>query len=256
MLIGPDAIAQRMYMAGGGGSVVVTPARRVIGLVVLSMLWGCAAKPRIEAVPRPAVPSAGVVQPGGFYYTVRQGDTLISIANSYNVAASSIMKANRLQDQYAIRAGQRLLIPAVAAVPPTVGKIPDLSRIVSEPNFTWPLRGRVIKRFTAEGNDTEHSRGIIISARQGEPVLAAMSGVVTFASEAFQGYGRTVLIRHANNVSTFYAYNSRLLVSVGDSVRQGQPIAEAGQSGRAGGPQLLFRILHNEEPLDPLRYLP
>jgi lipoprotein NlpD len=219
-------------------------------------LWacGCGQKPPVSAVPKEAVPVTGAAR--GITYTVRRGDTLVSIANSYRVPASSIMKANGLRDTKSIYVGQVLLIPSAAAMSSRPGKLPDLSNIVSESHFIWPLRGRVIRRFDPSGADFEHRRGIVIEARSGEPVLAAMSGVVTFASEAFQGFGKTLVVRHAGNISTFYAYNSRILVHEGDVVRQGQPIAEAGQSGRAESPQLLFRILQGEEPLNPHFYLP
>jgi murein DD-endopeptidase MepM/ murein hydrolase activator NlpD len=222
-------------------------------MFALLISCGCAPKPPqypVEPVPRP---SAG----RGTWYTVRQGDTLAVIANLYRVSVSSILRANGLRDQYSIRVGQRLVIPgAGAAVSPGVGKEPDLSRIVSESNFIWPIRGRVLRRFSSEGNEAEHSRGIVIQARQGEQVLAAMSGVVTMAENALPGYGKTIVVRHAGDVSTWYAYNSRLLVSRGDSVKQGQPIAEAGQSGRATSPQLLFKIYVGSDPIDPMGYLP
>jgi murein DD-endopeptidase MepM/ murein hydrolase activator NlpD len=64
------------------------------------------------------------------------------------------------------------------------------------------------------------------------------------------------MIAHAGSVRTYYAYNSRILVAQGDKVKQGQPIAEAGQSGRATSPQLFFKITVGADPVDPMGYLP
>jgi len=226
--------------------------------VLLLLLAACGCGPKPPKTPIEHPPSAETGRQGrGVYYTVRRGETLIEIANMYHVNASNIMQANGLHDQYSIYVGQKLLIPgAKPAVMSSLGRMPDLSNIVSESNFVWPLRGRVIRRFSPNGSETEHSRSIVIEARQGQPVVAAMSGVVTLADNAVRGYGKTIIIRHAGNVSTWYAYNFRLLVAQGDKVKQGQPIAEAGESGRATSAQLLFKICVGSEPVDPMRYLP
>ena len=224
-------------------------------LLLLLVACGCQKAPKqpMENTPRAGAPQTG----RGFYYTVRRGDTLVYIANLYHVHASDIMKANGIQDQYSIYVGQRLVIPGGGGpVVPRVGKAPDLSNIISESNFIWPLRGRVLRRFSSGGSETEHPRGIVIEASMGQPVVAAMSGVVAFVSDAVQGYGKTVMIAHAGNVRTYYAYNSRILVAQGDKVQQGQRIAEAGQSGRAASPQLFFKITVGADPVDPMGYLP
>lgn len=233
-------------------------ARHKWSVAVLLTIVACGCQQPQPIPPKPQEGVKPVVTPTtrGTYHIVRRGETLSAIASLYRVAASTIMQANHLRDQNSIYPGLKLFIPGAAPGVPSTPKIPDLSNIQSERYFIWPLRGPVLKQFTPTGSDTEHTRGIVIGARMGQPVVAAMSGVVTFASEAFHGYGKTILIRHAGGLSTFYAYNSRILVNVGDTVVQGQPIAEAGQSGRATSPQLLFRILLNEEPIDPLRYLP
>jgi murein DD-endopeptidase MepM/ murein hydrolase activator NlpD len=61
------------------------------------------------------------------------------------------------------------------------------------------------------------------------------------------GYGNMVVIR-GENFMTAYAHNRRNTVSVGDSVRQGQKIAEVGMTGRASGPHLHFetRVQNSE----------
>ncbi len=70
------------------------------------------------------------------------------------------------------------------------------------------------------------------------------------------GFGYTVVIDHGNNIETLYGHNSRLLVSRGENVQQGQRIALSGNTGMSTGPHLHFGVLRNDEPLDPRKYLP
>jgi murein DD-endopeptidase MepM/ murein hydrolase activator NlpD len=64
-----------------------------------------------------------------------------------------------------------------------------------------------------------------------------------------------VLIRHANGYVSAYAHASELLVKRGDSIKRGQAIARAGQTGNVTSPQLHFEIRKGSTPVDPTRYL-
>jgi murein DD-endopeptidase MepM/ murein hydrolase activator NlpD len=70
-----------------------------------------------------------------------------------------------------------------------------------------------------------------------------------------KGYGKVVVIKHVNDLSTVYAHNSSLLVRMGDSVEQGQTIAKVGATGRATGPHLHFEIRRRGVPEDPRQFL-
>jgi murein DD-endopeptidase MepM/ murein hydrolase activator NlpD len=95
-----------------------------------------------------------------------------------------------------------------------------------------------------------------IAARVGDPVNAAADGEVVYAGNELQGYGELVLVRHEGGWVTAYAHNSVLRVSVGQQVRQGEMIAEAGSSGAADRPQLHFEIRRGVTPVDPAQHLP
>src|SRR3546814_14657198 len=64
--------------------------------------------------------------------------------------------------------------------------------------------------------------GINIAAPRGTPVRAAENGVVAYAGEELKGFGKLLLVKHADGWVTAYAHNEALLVSAGDTVRQGQ----------------------------------
>ncbi|NLA59424.1 MAG: M23 family metallopeptidase, partial [Firmicutes bacterium] len=61
---------------------------------------------------------------------------------------------------------------------------------------------------------------------------------------------------HGQGVTTWYGHNSKLLVKVGERVRQGQVIARSGSTGVSTGPHVDFRIKVNGETLNPIYWLP
>ena len=116
--------------------------------------------------------------------------------------------------------------------------------------FRWPVRGRILKAFNSDGND-----GIDIAARPGEAVHCAADGVVTYAGEELQSYGKLILVRHADGYVSVYAGNSELEVAEGDTVKRGQIIAKSGQTGAAATPRLHFELRKDGKPVDPTKQL-
>lgn len=88
----------------------------------------------------------------------------------------------------------------------------------------------------------------------GTPVYASAPGIVITAGW-LNGYGYTVIIDHGNKISTLYAHNSKLLVSVGDEVERGQAIAKVGSTGNSTGPHIHFEVRVNGEYTDPKDWL-
>jgi murein DD-endopeptidase MepM/ murein hydrolase activator NlpD len=121
--------------------------------------------------------------------------------------------------------------------------------------FAWPLRGQIISQF-GDKMDRARNKGIDIQAYQGKDVRASRSGTVVFRDDQLKGFGKTVILDHGDNYQTVYAYNSDILVRVGDTIPQDAVIAKAGNTGRAKEPSLHFEIRKNGEPRDPFFYLP
>ncbi|MCC7059147.1 MAG: M23 family metallopeptidase [Burkholderiaceae bacterium] len=96
--------------------------------------------------------------------------------------------------------------------------------------------------------------GLDLSAPKGTPIRAAAAGVVIFA-ERHPGYGNQVDIDHGNGLVTRYAHASRLDVTAGEIVMQGQKIAEVGSTGRSTGPHLHFEVRVDGVATNPLDYL-
>lgn len=111
--------------------------------------------------------------------------------------------------------------------------------------------GRRADPFT--GRNAFH-RGIDFAGPSGAEVVAVASGVVTYAKDRF-GYGKTVEINHGGGYVTRYAHNQRLLVTLGDTIQKGQPIARIGSTGRSTGPHLHFEVLKQGRAVDPMSFV-
>jgi murein DD-endopeptidase MepM/ murein hydrolase activator NlpD len=236
--------------------------------------------PRQAAAPRTAE-SVHVVEPG---------ETLLGIARRFRVSHAALAQANRLKPYAKINIGDRLTIPGgnrevaqrapeprlaqprtvpaqrVAAAPVENARVVTPEHQTTEstektaqaagamPSFRWPVTGRIISGFGKRANGTEND-GINLAVPEGTPIKAADDGVVAYAGNELKGYGNLVLIRHANGFVSAYANASALLVKRGDTIKRGQVIARAGQTGNVSSPQLHFEIRKGSTPVDPTKYL-
>jgi murein DD-endopeptidase MepM/ murein hydrolase activator NlpD len=137
---------------------------------------------------------------------------------------------------------------------PDVGEEGAKGSASGAPSFRWPVRGRIIAGFGAKPNGQQND-GINLSVPEGTPIKAAEDGVVAYAGNELKGYGNLVLIRHPNGFVTAYAHASELLVKRGDTIKRGQTIAKAGQTGTVSSPQVHFEIRKGSSPVDPTQYL-
>lgn len=106
--------------------------------------------------------------------------------------------------------------------------------------YLWPAKGILTSGFGWRWGRPH--RGIDIAAPVGTPVVASAPGIVTTAGWNRWGYGNLVEIRHPDGSLTLYAHNHRLKTRVGQSVYQGQQIAEMGSTGRSTGPHTHFEL--------------
>jgi murein DD-endopeptidase MepM/ murein hydrolase activator NlpD len=154
----------------------------------------------------------------------------------------------------------KLRIPVGETVDPSLPPLsnpdehfPDTSPI-SE-GFIWPTKGVLTSGYGWRWGRPH--RGIDIAGPIGTPVVAAASGEVISAGWNSGGYGNLVKLRHADGSITFYAHNRRLLVRRGQTVEQGESIAEMGSTGFSTGPHLHFEV-HPEGrgAANPIAFLP
>ncbi|MBI1422766.1 MAG: peptidoglycan DD-metalloendopeptidase family protein [Gammaproteobacteria bacterium] len=96
--------------------------------------------------------------------------------------------------------------------------------------------------------------GLDFAGKMGSDVVSVAAGVVTYAGKR-SGYGNLVEINHGNGYSTRYGHNSKILVSVGQTVKKGQIIAKMGSTGRSTGPHVHFEVLINGHAVNPKKYI-
>jgi lipoprotein NlpD len=238
---------------------------------------GTGAKPAAAAAARPAAASDG-------FYTVKQGDTLYSIALDNGSDYREIAQWNGLDDPTKIRVGQVLRVkppeektgvvvsaakgsgqveshslgsapaaaaaaaPAAAAANPAAREEPKGD--AEGADFIWPVKGKVIAGFAEP-----RSKGIDIEGKMGDPVVAAAAGRVTYIGSGIPGLGKLVVIKHENGFITVYAHNKDILVKEQQAVKRGQKIAELGNTD-ADRPMLHFQIRKGSAAVDPMKYLP
>ncbi len=119
----------------------------------------------------------------------------------------------------------------------------------------YPTSSRTITAGYPNYSSGAYHGGVDFQCSVGTAVHAAADGVVVTAKSLTYSYGKYIVISHAGGLSTLYAHNSQLLVSVGDSVTKGQTIALSGQSGNATGPHCHFEVWLNGTRVNPLSYL-
>jgi lipoprotein NlpD len=211
---------------------------------------------------------------------VRSGDTLYSIAYQYNLDFRALAIANNLSAPYTIFVGQELSLrinasagssgPSLVnsnigtavsdnAVARTQGtadrsggvlRQPISSGRTSSPSWSWPASGQVISNFR-QGD----GKGLDISGRVGDPVLAASEGDVVYSGRGIQGSGNLIILRHSERYLSAYAHNRVMLVNEGERVSAGQQIGEVGENS-AGTPMLHFEIRLDGKSIDPGTLLP
>lgn len=142
-------------------------------------------------------------------------------------------------------------------------KSSKIGRILNKANdsrriFQWPLRGTVSSpygmRLHPVHRQLKMHTGIDIACGNGTNIRAVAAGTIKFAGW-MSGYGRIVIIRHANGFETRYAHCSRFLVKRGDKVNTGDKVARSGSSGTATGPHLHFEVRKRGRHLNPITYL-
>lgn len=241
------------------GLLPVVVRRCAWGLFIAVFLAGCS----FAALNRPS------------QYTVKRGDTLYSIARSYELNWREVARWNNITAPYRLSPGQVLSLeryPAVASLPRSSGstttsrpkkKLPEKKAapparakqpalvIDRSKNWRWPSDGRVLRTYS----QTAPRHGIDIGGALGDKIVAAESGRVVYSGAGLKGYGKLLIIKHDDRFLTAYGFNRKVFVAQGDKVKAGQKIAEMGVGPR-NEHLLHFELRQDGQPVDPQRLLP
>ncbi len=209
------------------------------------------------------------IPPGtGVLYIVKKGDTLSRISGQYNVDVQDIALANNITKNSNLTVGGTLFLPGgtpLQAAPSRtlvrVPSIPNALDTIAAPlpsinapagsGYLWPTTDRRINQYFG----LRHT-GVDIAGKTGNPNYAVKGGKVIKSQCGWNGgYGCYIIVDHGGGVTTLYAHNSKLLVSVGETVEQGQAIGLLGSTGRSTGPHLHFEVRIGGAKVNPLKYV-
>lgn len=195
-------------------------------------------------IPLSTKPGNTTKEPDGTWYEVKVGDTLYNIARKHNIEDwKKLQQVNGISNPKRIKVGLTLFIPGDGDI-----------------GFALPLRIKLYvtshygyRNHPITGRYRLHE-GIDFRAATGTRVYASKTGTVTYAARK-GGYGKKVSIQHEDDFSTVYGHLSRIYVSVGDFVKQGQLIGLTGNSGHTTGPHLHFEVRYKGKSENPARHL-
>ncbi len=207
----------------------------------------------------------------GIEYTVKKGDTLAKIAKKYGAPADDIVRYNDITVNTDLVVGTTLLIPdaegfvldqntssstsgtsssssSSSSSTQSTGMHGKSRNTTSYPNFyIWPIAGHA-GRIT-QGAHGSRMNGIDIGAPKGSTIVASAAGTVLIAATFGynSGFGEYVVIEHPENgTKTLYAHMSKVLVTPGQTVAQGDAIGEVGSTGHSTGPHVHYEVRLND----------
>jgi murein DD-endopeptidase MepM/ murein hydrolase activator NlpD len=125
----------------------------------------------------------------------------------------------------------------------------------SSSGFIWPVNGPITSPFCEPRPWEACHPGIDIGVPSGTPIHAVADGTVSIAGPE-GGYGNYTCVDHGAGLSSCYAHQESIAVSVGEQVSQGQVIGISDCTGLCFGPHLHFEVRVNGQVVDPMGYLP
>lgn len=228
-----------------------------------------------------------VLSKNGIYYTVKRGDSIDKIAKRYKVTKEELQVANAVEGNK-IRAGEELFIPdpdfayiekerkikeakakrakelklarkKQKEQEKRVAKVIDEERDKIKGNFGTPMEWHGVSSYFGTRYHPIYRKyifhkGIDMKARTGESVYAASEGEVIFAGW-MGGYGKLIIIKHDDGVTTRYGHLNSIDVSEGQNVSRGSFIGTTGATGNVTGPHLHFEVRKNGTPVNPLKFI-
>lgn len=121
-----------------------------------------------------------------------------------------------------------------------------------------PVKGALSSNFGYREHPTEGEErfhyGVDLAADTGTAITCFADGTVTAVGES-SSYGKYCTVTHTNGCTTLYAHCSRIAVSSGAAVREGEKLGEVGATGMATGPHLHFELQKDGVYLNPIYYV-
>lgn len=186
--------------------------------------------------------------------TAAEGDAAAQTAQPADTDTTTTGSAAAAQEQTSEVASLAYILYSDQNLPENV----SLEQAILGFDYCTPVLGTLTSNFgyrehPVEGEEKFHY-GLDIAADTGTAIGCFADGVVTAVGES-SSYGKYLIVSHAGDYSTLYAHCSRITVTSGTSVKEGEKIAEVGETGVATGPHLHFEIHRGETYLNPIYYV-
>ncbi|MFT6334229.1 MAG: murein DD-endopeptidase MepM/ murein hydrolase activator NlpD [Saprospiraceae bacterium] len=116
--------------------------------------------------------------------------------------------------------------------------------------FTHPIDGKIVVTSRFGRRRRGPHRGFDIDLVTGDFVRSVLPGKVRFVGYS-RGHGKTVVVRHANDVETVYAHLSAYTVKINDVIKEGQIIGFGGNTGNSRGSHLHLEVRYKGVCIHP-----
>ena len=232
---------------------------RIIDIVVKAKADAIATAKRLDKLEQRAKVIANQIE-GQVVQVTAVKDQLVDRRGRYADARSDkyTLLAHTREDRHslegdlkALEAEQSKVLAALQASAPS-GPAPAGPVRQGSGQLSWPLNASISSGFGFRWGRLH--AGVDMPVPEGTPIHAADGGRVAIAGW-MGGYGNYTCIQHTGSLSTCYGHQSRIAVSVGQSVSQGQVIGYSGNTGHSTGPHLHFEVRVGGNPVDPMGYL-
>jgi lipoprotein NlpD len=200
------------------------------------------------------------------FYIIKPGDNIDKISLRFAVKKSDIISLNKLKNSNFLKVGSKILIPVkknysiidkildqkVYNTLPITNKYKRVktNKIVNAPNFIWPAKGEIIKKFGTFGKG-QHNDGIDLKLKTNTPILSSYDGKIAFIGSQIKKFGNLILIKHDNGWLTAYSNIGKYNVKQGQKVTKKQIIAYSSSTEKI----FHFQIRYKRNPVNPNSYI-
>ena len=174
---------------------------------------------------------------------------LAQIDDVQNPGKSVPVIANKVEP--VLTAHKPVATPSVKSAATPRADAPTINANEDALQWSLPTSGKVIAQFS----EADNRKGIDISGKLGQSIVASAPGKVVYSGSGLRGYGKLIIIKHNKTYLSAYAHNDKVFVKEGQAVKRGDKIAEMGKTD-ADRVKLHFEVRRLGKPVDPAKYLP
>jgi LysM repeat protein len=244
----PDPSSQQtsVYVVRKGDSI--SAIAKMFGVSANTILWANGMKKTDKLVEGDVL---FILPISGLEHTVTKGQTLQSIAKLYKADINDIIQYNDITKDAKLVVGDTLIIPDGEKFEESDKPIKNLGASIAKDKQYYEnhpvqnLLGYFINPVPGyrKSQGIHDNNAIDFAIAKGTPIYASAAGTVTLARTGYNGgFGNLVIISHPNGTETLYAHQSKIAITTGAQVYQGQIIGYVGSTGHSTGPHLHFEV--------------